>query len=333
MPEKTSKDKTEKKVLDFSNWQHVIVLTLAVFGVIVAIGALTGNVGVLGITIIIGVFLNITPQALLIYQRYRKVKDMEERFPAFLRDLNENIRSGMAFHKAILAVSKTDYGVLTEEIKKMSHQISWGVALDKVLLKFADRVKSSRRLYTSINIIKESFASGGEVVATLESVADSVTTLEEADKEKKSLLDQYVLLMYAISIIFVVIISVINSFLVPIFETTSGTSSSEGSIALQNPCLNSLPGPEEAICSFYKTISSFIAISPKTGEPVDPNSIASYYTALFFMMSVVQSLLSGLVAGQISEGSIKAGIKHSIILGGITIGMFYILVYMGFLGI
>jgi hypothetical protein len=50
-------------------------------------------------------------------------------------------------------------------------------------------------------------------------------------------------------------------------------------------------------------------------------------------MAVVQSVLSGLVAGQISEGSVKAGIKHSIILAGITVGMFYILVQMGLLGI
>lgn len=47
-------------------------------------------------------------------------------------------------------------------------------------------------------------------------------------------------------------------------------------------CSNSLPGMEEFICSFYASISSLLAISPETEEPVPTYSIASYYTALFF---------------------------------------------------
>lgn len=325
----------QKFNLDFSKPKHILVVTLALMAATVGIGVLSGNFGVIGITIIIGVFINIAPQALLVYRKYRRLKEMEERFPSFLRDLTENIRSGMAFHKAIIVSSKNDYGALSDEVMKMAHQISWGMPLDKVLIKFAERVRSSRRLNTSINIIKESFSSGGEVVSTLENVADSVTTLEESDKEKKSLLDQYVILMYAISVIFVIIISVINSFLVPIFQTATGVSSelAEGTLSLENPCLSATSTLEDVICGMYSGVASFIAVSPKTGQPIDPNSITSYYTALFFLMALVQSILSGLVAGQISEGPIMAGVKHSIILAGITIGTFFILVYMGFLGI
>jgi hypothetical protein len=51
------------------------------------------------------------------------------------------------------------------------------------------------------------------------------------------------------------------------------------------------------------------------------------------MMALIQSILSGIIAGQISEGSVKAGIKHSIILAGVTVGAFMIMIQLGFLGI
>lgn len=327
----------KKQKLDLADWRHLLIVTLGLFAALVAVGALSNDVGVLGITVVLGMFIIVTPQVLMLYQRYRQVKEMEERFPSFLRDMTESIRSGMPFHKAIIESSKSDYGSLTPEVKKMAHQLTWGVPIDKVLDKFADRVKASKRLYTSAKIIRESFASGGKVVSTLESVADSATNLEEAEKEKKSLLSQYVLLMYAISIIFVVIISAINGFLVPIFQTTGGSPAAGGAIgeivSLENPC-NTAIGLEVPVCDFYtNVIGSWLVVDPDTNMPVNPSDITVYYTSLFFLMSLMQSVLSGLVAGQISEGSLRAGIKHSLILAGITFGAFLILIRLGFLGI
>jgi len=322
-------------ILNLSDWRHVLLVTGGLFAVLVAVGALSGDVGVLGVMVIIGVFVNLAPQIMMLYQKYRQLKEMEEKFPNFLRDLTEQIRSGMPFHKAVIASSRTDYGTLSVEVKKMAHQLSWGVTLDKVLDRFAERVKASKRLYAAAKIIRESFASGGEVVATLESVAESSTNLEEAEKEKKSLLNQYVVLMYAISIIFVIIISAINKFLIPIFQTSDNTAAAgavQSVVSLENPC-NICVGFECNICDFYNAVAYVVVRDPTTGAAIDPTNITVYYTSLFFMMAIIQSILSGLVAGQISEGSAKAGIKHSMILAGITIGAFLIMIKFGFLGL
>ncbi len=321
--------------LDLNDWKHILAVTMGLFVVLVAVGALSNNVGVLGIMVIIGMFINIAPQIMLVYQKFRHIKEMEEKFPAFLRDLTENIRSGMPFHKAIIATSKIDYGTLSIEVKKMAHQLSWGVTLDKALERFAERVKVSKRLYASIRIIRESFLSGGEVVSTLESVSESATNLEEAEKEKKSLLSQYVVLMYAISMIFVVIISAINKFLIPIFQSSDSTTASgavESVVSLENPC-NTCTGFECNVCDLYNAVGYIVVRDPTTGAAIDPTNITVYYTSLFFLMAIIQSILSGLVAGQISEGSVRAGIKHSLILSGITIGAFLIMIKFGFLGI
>ncbi len=341
MKNKNENKSKKKKFPDFSNLKHILLITLSFSILFIFLGFITGNHGALGILIIMTVFINIIPIVLSVYKKFRNIQEMEEKFPNLLYDLTESIRSGVPFHQALAITSKNNYGALSPEINKMSNQLSWGIPLDKVLTRFANRMKESKRLSTSIKIIKESFISGGEVTSTLESVAENVNNLQEINKEKKALLSQYVLLMYAISIIFIVIVAAINKFLLPVFQ--SGQDSEAGLsnlIQLDNPCNNPF-GFEENVCWIYNTIYKCLLapsnqvenICKLKNETETLRNISVYYTSLFFMMSLIQSIFSGLVAGQMSEGNVKAGLKHSIILAGITIGAFLILIQLGFLGI
>ncbi len=301
-----------------------LLISTLVSSALISLSSLTRDIGIVGNAIILSTFVIATPQFFISYQSYRDLKEMEEKFPLFLRDLIENLRSGIAFHKTIIASSKINYGKLSEEVKKVAHQLTWGIPLDKALNQFATRLKNSKRLYTSIKIIRESFVSGGDVVSTLESVADNATLLQDSEKEKKSLLDQYVVLMYAISMIFIVIVVMINRLLIPIFQVSS-ESLVGGGIGLANPC-DYCDGFTCNVCGLFEGTSQiYFSINPSTS--------ASYYTSLFFYMALVQSLFSGLVAGQISENSIIAGLKHSLILVGITMGSFSILVKLKLMGV
>ena len=142
------------------------------------------------------------------------------------------------------------------------------------------------------------------------------------------MLNQYVIAMYVISIVFIGIIIGINWLMVPVFESLIMPSASEGSVVgiITNPCavcLNRIGGGCVP-CNFYFSICSIFGVKT-TG-------ISCYYLALFFSITVMQAIMGGLVAGQIGEDSIKAGFKHSIILLGVTIGAFFILVYLGLMG-
>jgi hypothetical protein len=50
-----------------------------------------------------------------------------------------------------------------------------------------------------------------------------------------------------------------------------------------------------------------------------------YYYALFLLMAIIQGIFSGLVAGQIGEGSVTAGLKHSSIM---TLSGFGLLLFL-----
>jgi flagellar protein FlaJ len=303
-----------------SKQASTLIISLVISAFLFSVGIISKDVGVIGNVIILSTLIIVAPQLFFSYLKYREIKEMEEKFPHFVRNLIESINSGMPLHEAIKAASKVSYGKLSKEIKKMANQISWGMPVIEVLDDFAERVKKSRRLFSAIKIIKESYLSGGNVVSTLESVADNITILRDVEKERKSILDQYVLVMYAVSLIFIAIVIALNRLLIPVFKTTA---LAEGSLGLTNPCLQ-CQGMECSICALYQFTSQNIF-------SIDPESVAAHYSALFFFMSIVQSIFAGLIAGQVSENSIVAGFKHSLILACISLGAFSILARIGML--
>jgi len=301
--------------------KQTLLITIGISTILVAIGIITSDAGIIGNAIILSTFIIATPILYIRYKRFREFKEMEEKFPNFLRDLIESVRAGLPLHKAIISANRINYGTLSKEVNKMANQLSWGMTIDKVLNQFIQRVKPSKRMTSGTQIILQSYLSGGEIISSMDSVADSQLILIETEKEKSATLGQYVIIMYAISLIFIGIVVAVNKLMVPLF----GLSQQGAEFGLSNPC-TACSGVECTVCSLFETTSGNVF-------GMDPTSIGAYYTALFFYMSIIQAIFSGLVAGQISEGSAIAGGRHSLILASITFGVFSILVRLGILGV
>jgi len=301
--------------------QDIILISVSITLFLIALGIFTSNQGVISNALILFAFMLALPLILLRYERERAIKEIEGKMPAFLRDLVEGIRSGMPFHQAIVSTSKLDYGELSKEVKKMSNQISWGMPVNKVLDQFIERVKSSKRLFMALKILRESYITGGDVIATLESVSNNLTELSDAEKERRSLLNQYVVLMYAIVFIFVFILVAINRLMIPVFQIS--TSPGGGMIGLQSPCQDN----PSIICTIFAIPAKYIFNVP------DSTSISAYYISIFFYMSTIIAIACGLVIGQISEDSMIAGLKHSIILTVAVWGILLLLKFINLLGV
>lgn len=301
--------------------KQISIITIVTSIVMITVGIITSDAGIIGNAIILSTFLIATPLLYVRYKRFRESKEMEEKFPNFLRDLIESLRAGIPLHKAIISANRINYGTLSKEIGRMSNQLSWGMPIDKVLTQFIQRAKSSKRISSGMQIVLQSYFSGGEIVSTMDSVADSQLTLLDTDRERSSTLNQYVVIMYAISLIFIGIVIAVNKLMVPLF----GLSQQGAEFGLSNPC-DACSNLECSVCSVYNTVSNNVF-------GLDTANIGAYYTSLFFFMSFVQAIFSGLVAGQISEGSLVAGARHSLILASITFGVFSIIVRLGIIGV
>jgi len=314
--------------LELSKQRKVLLVCIMIGSFLIFIASISGDKSVFGPTIFLSVFIIVVPQLIFNYINYRNMKEIELRFPHFLRDLVESTRAGMPLHKAIMFSSHTDYGALSPDIKKMAHQLSWNVNIIKVLEQAKERLKRNETLSRVFRILTETYNSGGSIDSTLDSLSSTMMTIQDTEKERKSTLNQYVIAMYVISLVFIGIIVGINWLMVPIFQamaTPTGGVSPMGSV-ITNPCSTCLHVADVACapCGIYSSICSIFGS--------EPASIGCYYLALFFSISVIQSMMGGLVAGQIGEGSVVAGIKHSLILVCITIAAFFILVPLGFIG-
>src|SRR3989338_872490 len=73
---------------------------------------------------IVGVVASL-PYWLDIFNENRKQKELESRFPEFVRNLTGAIKSGMPAATSVIHVAETDYGALTPFVKKLANQIEW----------------------------------------------------------------------------------------------------------------------------------------------------------------------------------------------------------------
>jgi len=263
-------------------------------------------------------FIGVVPYFAYKYSKYAWLKSVERQFPNFIRDLADSRRSGMTLENAIHLASKTNYGKLTPEIKTMSNKLSWGVPFLRVIDIFERRISGSAAISEVLNIVREAYRSGGNVVATLDSAARNMNMLKEADEERRSMTSQHVMITYGIFFLFLGIVIMIIYILVPMMSASGlqGTEGTEigGLATFDNPCAFSIiPFP----CGLFRVTCAML--------DVETESMECYYVALFFYVLLIQGMCSGLIAGQLGENSVSAGTKHALIMVSVAVFAFIFL--------
>src|SRR3989338_5824120 len=287
----------------------ILVISVVVSLMLIFIAILTGSIPLIANMLFLGMLLMIMPYSLYKFFLLKRIRAYEREFPNFLRDLAESQRAGLSLIQALQAVSKSDYGPLTKEVKKINNQLSWNVSLEKVLKSFGDRVSESRLITRSILIINQANKSGGNVEDSMEALADNMESIKEAQQEKAVLLNQQVVMMYAIFFVFLGITIALIKFLIPLLQTQAQS----GGFGVQgfnsNPCSVCTTSSDPACvgCNVFYSVAVAFDLG-KAGEE------AAYYKALFLSMILVQGFFSGLIAGQIGADSVVVGIKHSLIM-------------------
>jgi flagellar protein FlaJ len=303
------------------NVKYIPVIIAAVL-VVIGIFIFSIDVGLGANFILLAILIGIVPFVFLSYFEYQRIKSIEDQIPIFLLDLSEAQKVGLNLSEALKNASKTDYGKLTPEIKRISDQLSWGVPIKDAMENFAKRLKKSKLITRIIRIVNEAYASGGDIARTMEATASDITLIKEAEKERKAVTSQHVMVMYAIFFLFIGIVIGLSKTLIPLMEMSVETAGFGGVLTFQDPCIMCVDNPHIACvnCAIFSIMCQMFNI-PAGGK--------CYYNGLFLLMAVVQGIFAGLVAGQIGEGSVIAGFKHSVIM---TLSGFGILVSLIFTG-
>ncbi|MBT4136232.1 hypothetical protein HOD75_02050 [archaeon] len=213
-------------------------------------------------------------------------REKEEMFLEFARNLVESVKAGTPISRSILNVKNKDYGVLNPYVEKLANQISLGIPIKVAFETFARDVRS-KTISRAVTIISESEKAGGQIEDILESVAKSVSQVEKLRKERRASMSTLVVQGYIIFLIFIVIMLVMEFTVLPIAQ-----------------------GLGEGVTSIDTGMSGGLGGFVGGQEAASPEELAKP----FFWLLIVQGLFVGLVIGKLSEGKVKAGIKHSFIL-------------------
>ncbi len=231
----------------------------------------------------IGFLIGLTPFVFTIIHENKMQNEKEDMFLEFARNLVESVKVGTPISKSILNIKDKSYGALSENVEKLANQIAIGIPLH-IALEVFSRDVSNRTISRSLTLIGEAERAGGNIGQILEEVTNAVKTSDKLKKEQKASISTLVTQGYIIFVIFMIIVLVMQFKILPMISGISGL----GQVGLEG--------------------LSAAATSTATSDVSKEVSSAFLYLLLF------QGLFSGLTIGKISEGNIKAGIKHSFAL-------------------
>ena len=215
----------------------------------------------------------------------KKEQQMTEMFLEFSRNLAESVSTGTPISKSIVNMGKKNYGELTPHVRKLANQILLGIPVEKAFETFAYDV-GSNVVSRAIALIREAERAGGEIDYILESVATSISEVDKLKKERKAAIFSLIVQGYIIFFIFIGIMLVMQFHILPLIKS-AGTF---GKFTLED-------------------LSSLDKVDLE-GQETDASELARP----FLFLLLVQGLLAGFTIGKLSEGTMKAGIKHSFIL-------------------
>ncbi|MBS3172666.1 type II secretion system F family protein [Candidatus Woesearchaeota archaeon] len=232
-------------------------------------------------------------------QENKRNKEIEEKFLEFVRGVSDGVKSGIPIPKSIVELGSVNYGALTPYVKKLVYQIEWGIPLREAFMRFAADT-NNKLVKRSMAIIVEAEQSGGHIDQVLQSVTSSVLQIKKIKEERRSNIFSQIIQGYLIFIMFVGIMIVLQVYLMPQLTNMSGT-----------------------VLAGVTTGTSSAGSGSTT---IFPSSID--FDMIFTFLLLIQGFFSGLMIGKFAEGSIKHGLKHSLIL--MLIGYLAFTIAVGF---
>jgi len=215
----------------------------------------------------------------------KRQQQIGSKFLEFVRSISNSVKSGIPVPKAIMMVADADYGSLSPYVKKLAKQLEWGFPLRQALITFA-RDTENKLIKKSITIVIEAEKSGGNIQEVLSAVTASVLQMKKIKEERKSMIFSQTLQGYIVFFIFIGIMIVLVTYLLPQLDGMGGTmlgDISSGGSVFQGGELAEIPSQLN-------------------------------YDLIFTGLILIQGFFAGLLVGKFSEGELKYGIKHSLIM-------------------
>ena len=236
--------------------------------------------------IFLAILLLIGPFGVYNYLEIQKKNHMQDRLPNFLIEVSDSLSTGATIFDSIKVASKSHYGRLSFEIKRMKSQLSWKIDVKEILSDFADRMKSAiiHRIVISLN---KGLVMGGNTTKIFRAAAIEVSQVNRLENQRKVEMSVYTIVILISFFIFLAIVIMMDLTIFKSFFDLQVEQSGRmgGGISV---------------------------------NPIDITELKySLYTFIF-----VQSIGAGIISGFMMDGKVSSGIRFSCILGIVSFIIF-----------
>ena len=227
--------------------------------------------------IILAALVAIVPAAILDFNEQRRIKNLENALPNFFRDLAGMNDSGMTLPNAVHIVAGAEYSTLTPHIRKLDADMSWGAGFVEGMYRFG-RDLGTPLADRSVDLIAKASKAGGDISEVLRAAAKDTFEVVNLAQERSNNMLIYVIIVLVSFAVFLFVIAILVSTFLTTMATAGASAASAGARG------------------FMGQIDLF------------------QYKRLFTHAGLLQGFFSGLVAGQMGEGRLIAGLKYSAIM-------------------
>lgn len=162
----------------------------------------------------------------------RRVRQIEDQVPEFLKRLASINGTGILLADAIAITAQSNMGRLKSEIKCTVADIRWNSNLVGALRRFEARIRTNmtRR---SLTLIAKASESTGDIHQVISTVAEDADIERNLKKERSSEMFIYVFIIFVTFFVFLVIVYVLAAFFMPALDGSSNPAMSMGSFDLE----------------------------------------------------------------------------------------------------
>ena len=166
---------------------------------------------------LVAVLVIIVPSAILDYENQRWVSAIEDQMPLLVRGVSESQETGLTLVKALEKVvdNKMIGHPLSDEVKKLTVQMSWGASFEQALTNFKERINSPI-VNRFCALVLEASRSGGTIKKVFTATSGFMEEMKDMDKETSAQMQPYIIIIYAAFAVFVVVgLLLVRSFFAP----------------------------------------------------------------------------------------------------------------------
>lgn len=288
-----SKNKTNLgDKLNFEEIGKQILLTLTVVGFFASMYYVFNNMFYprnINIVIMLPFIFFLTPYLIIALYQVKRVESKMEIIPRFLRDIVDNVESGMDIVSSIKNTVNNEYGILNDDVLKFANQLSWGIDFEEALINFATNV-GSKDLRRDFLLVSEARKVGGHVEKILRELSIKISNENLRNTERKSNLASNTFTGYISFIIFILIIILVYNNLFLGLGKTLGANEKDNNVTEKN------------------------------------NEMMLFYLTLLMLLTYELAILSGFLFGLMQDNNIISGAPHVVALVIMTfIGFFFFL--------